>query len=309
MEHGKHDKSRRLSARERAQQWMTKGGLIRDDSDDELGVEDHPWVWIYEDDTDSRSHSRAAPSKGPRRIVGARMGHFDCWLGEVVLLKSPEPGKDWAGIITEFVLDDEDEDDKGEPVKSANIMWLASPDEFISTKNRRRPEALPNEQYVTTDFNVNPLTSINGKAQVMSEEAFCAKYPKGRPPRGKKALVEYNKCIVCRRGVNQLQGRYTDEFVWEDVYRQNDVFELLDFVESGLKSTRKRKAEDSGVGDEPNLLCLYGLFSLMQESTSTLLRKTSRLRRQGRSRELRQRQLRSHDDSKRLLRRQLTRGG
>ena len=322
MEHSSQD-NRRLNARERAQQWMTKGGLIRDDSDDELGVEDHPWIWIYEEDRGSGTSkgadseestarrdnpSRTTPFRRRRRIIGARMGNFECRLGQVVLLRSPEPGKDWAGIITEFLLDDEEEDERGEPVKSANIMWLASPDEFMATKNKRRPDALPKEQYVTTDFNVNPLTSINGKARVMSKDAFYAKYPGGNPPRGKDALAEYNKCIICRRGVNQLQGRYTEEFVWEDVYCEGNIFKLIDLVKSGLKVAKKRKAdEDSDVGDYRQL-CMYRPVLTGNIENSMLLQRVSCLRRPERSKKPRSRQLRNHDDSERLLRHRQARG-
>lgn len=249
---------RRRNAQERAQQWMTKGGLVREDSDDELGEEDHPWEWIYEKDLDepkneedaeatpSRRRSARPAAKRRPKIIGARMNTFECRLGQVVLLKSPEPGKDWVGIITQFT-EEEDEDGEEEMVKSANIMWFASPDEFMSTKNKRRTDALPNEQYLTADFNVNPLTSINGKATVMSKEAFYARYPNGAPPKGKQALAEYNKCIICRRGVNQLQGRYTDEFKWEDVYRQDRIFDLVDMIKDGLKAAKKRKTVDDDV--------------------------------------------------------------
>ncbi|PYH92197.1 putative origin recognition complex subunit Orc1 [Aspergillus ellipticus CBS 707.79] len=130
-------------------------------------------------------------------------------------------------------------------IKSAYIMWFASPDEFMSTKNKRRADALPNEQYLTADFNVNPLTSINGKATVMSKDAFFAKYPDGAPPKGKDELAEYNKCIVCRRGVKQVQGRYTDEFVWEDVYREDKIFDLIAMIKDGLKGAKKRKPVDN----------------------------------------------------------------
>lgn len=236
------DKSDR---KKRARHWLTKGGMAREDSDDELGYEDYPWEWIYVADTE-RSRSKKVPNK----IIGARMGSFECKLGQVVLLKSPEAGRDWAGIICEF-LEVEDEDGQGEDmVKSANIMWLASPDEFISTKNKKRLDALPNEQYLTTDFNVNPLSSINGKARVMSKDAFFRKYPNGDPPRGRVALTEYRKCIVCRRSVNQLQGKYTEEFIWEDVYREDEqtVFDLIDMAKSRLKSSKKRKPTDKDVG-------------------------------------------------------------
>lgn len=245
-----------VSARERAQ-WMTKGALVRDDSDDELGVEDLPWEWVYdanevkeEEGNDGspqkrgrRRSSRPAPQR--RRIVGARMGRFECKVGEVILLKSPEPGKDWVGVITEFV-EEEDDEEEDEVLKSANIMWFASPDEFMGTRNKRRTDALPNEQYITLDFNTNPLTSISGKGIVMSQNAFYKRYPNG-PPKDKTKLAEYNKCIVCRRGVNQVQGRYTDEFVWEEVYNQDKIHDLIDLVKEGLKGSRKRRVADDDV--------------------------------------------------------------
>ncbi|KAL2819017.1 P-loop containing nucleoside triphosphate hydrolase protein [Aspergillus cavernicola] len=249
--------SRKRDALRRAEQWMTKGGVIREDSDDELGEEDHPWEWVYDTGPDGPGNletiaenpeetpkSARRRSRQPRlKIIGARMGVFECRLGEIMLLKSPEPGKDWVGIITEF-FEEEDDDDE-EPVKSANIMWFASPDEFISTRNKRRADALPNEQYLTTDFNANPLTSINGKGQVMSKDAFFARYPNGAPPKSKDELAEYNKCIVCRRGVNQVQGRYTEEFMWEDVYQQDQIHDLIDLVKDGLKAAKKRKQADT----------------------------------------------------------------
>ncbi|TPR01947.1 V-ATPase subunit H family protein [Aspergillus niger] len=258
-------RSRKSSVRKRAQLWMTKGGLVRDDSDDELGEEDHPWEWIYDHNDENNKESEQATTedtpkssrrrtprpnaKRRRTIVGARMGSFECALGQVVLLKSPEPGKDWIGIITEFV-EQEDPDAEDEIIKSANIMWFASPDEFMSTRNKRRADALPNEQYLTADFNVNPLTSISGKATVMSKDAFYARYPDGAPPKGKEALAEFNKCIVVRRGVNQLQGRYTEEFVWEDVYREDRVFDLITLIKDGLKAAKKRKQVDDDYDDK-----------------------------------------------------------
>ncbi|KAJ5329478.1 ATPase AAA-type core [Penicillium brevicompactum] len=244
----------RRNASARAQQWMTKGALVRDDSDDELGVEDHPWDWIYDkleaiqeegaDDTPKKSGRRRSsrPARQQRKIIAARMGQFECKLGDVILLKSPEAGKEWVGIISEFV-EEQDEDDEDEVIKSANIMWFASPDEFIGTRNKRRTDALPNEQYITMDFNSNPLASISGKGIVMSPSAFQNKYPNG-PPKNKAERAEYNKCIVCRRGVNQLQGRYTEEFVWEELYDKNNIHELISWVRENLKTSRKRRAAD-----------------------------------------------------------------
>ncbi|EGC42937.1 origin recognition complex subunit [Histoplasma capsulatum var. duboisii H88] len=272
-------KMKRNRTEELAKQWLTKGGVYREDSDDELGYEDHPWEWIYEADQASTGDTRLSDSddetncmtptnrevphrsrrKATKKIIGARMGSFECRLGQAVLLKSPEPGKDWAGIICEFLEeeeegddeDDEDEDGAGSLVKSANIMWFASPDEFLGTKNKRREDALPNEQYITMDFNVNPLTSIDGKAIVLSRAAFEERYPNGIPPKGRAALAEYHKCIICRRGVNQLQGKYTEEFVWEDIFdgTEEGLFALIDFMKAGLKRSRKRKGVDDDYAD------------------------------------------------------------
>ncbi|KAL3480198.1 P-loop containing nucleoside triphosphate hydrolase protein [Aspergillus californicus] len=248
--------SRKRDALKRAEQWMTKGGIIRDDSDDELGDEDYPWEWVYdtglngagnletipENPEDTPKSARRRSRQNRRNIIGARMGTFECRMGEIVLLKSPEPGKDWVGIITEFL---EEEDDEEGSIKMANILWFASPDEFISTRNKRRSDALPNEQYLTTDFNANPLTSISGKGHVLSKDAFFARYPNGAPPKSKAELADYNKCVVCRRGVNQVQGRYTEEFVWEDVYQQDQIHDLIDLVKDGLKAAKKRKQVDT----------------------------------------------------------------
>ncbi|KAM5454717.1 Origin recognition complex, subunit 1 [Microsporum audouinii] len=233
----KESKSKR--AQELARQWLTKGGIFHEDSDDELGSEDLPWEWIYEDTQASPLKPSRGRKAGPK-IIGARMGSFECRLGHIVLLKSPEAGKDWAGIIYEFL--DDPNPDSGDIVKSMNLMWFTSPDEFLSTKNKQRDDALPNEQYITTDFNINPLMSINGRAIVMSKDAFYKKYPDGKPPKGKAATAEFNKCIICRRGVKQLQGRYTDEFIWEDIYTESEegVFNLFEYIKDSLSKAKKR---------------------------------------------------------------------
>ena len=63
------------------------GSVLREDSDDELGYEDLPWEWIYEDAADAQPSQNATPRKrkaastgSGRRIVGARMGNFVCRL-------------------------------------------------------------------------------------------------------------------------------------------------------------------------------------------------------------------------------------
>lgn len=118
-------------------------GIARDDSDDELGDDDHPWEWIYADnqggfaqaehDTGS-ARKRKRTVEGEPEIVGARMGSFSCGLGDTVLLKAEGSGEAWVGIICEFLTDEEDE-------KSANFMWFSSEKE-IRNKQKKRTDYL-----------------------------------------------------------------------------------------------------------------------------------------------------------------------
>lgn len=116
-------------------------GIMREDSDDELGVDDHPWEWIYaekpatpriQEGGSSRKRKRADESQP--QIVGARMGSFECALGDSVFLKAEGSGEAWIAVICEFV----DEDD-GE--KAAHFMWFSSEKE-IRNKHKKRTDHL-----------------------------------------------------------------------------------------------------------------------------------------------------------------------
>ena len=125
MPHKLPDSTRTHSAKaERARQLLRTGGVIREDSDDELGLEDHPWEWIYADDGGENEE-----------IVGARMGSFECKIGDCVLLKAEGAGEAWIGLICDF-QDDEDGD------KAANFMWFSTERE-IRNKEKKRRDALP----------------------------------------------------------------------------------------------------------------------------------------------------------------------
>ena len=152
----------RGSRAERARRLLAGVGISREDSDDELGYEDHPWEWIYErvDEIDSEkanglpkaplqedhnainilndhalvgekrnAHAAKAGIRG--RIVGAQMGGFRCRLGDCVLLKAEGTNEAWVGLICEF---QEGEDDQG---KMANIMWFSTEKE-IKNKQKKR---------------------------------------------------------------------------------------------------------------------------------------------------------------------------
>lgn len=98
---------------------------------------------------------------------------------------------------------------------------------------------MQNELYITPAFDVNSLATLNGKAHILSEAAFMAKYPTGKVPRKSS---EFGKVFICRRGCNTRTGTYTDEFVWEDIYRgREDMDSLQDMVLKNTKATRKRR--------------------------------------------------------------------
>ena len=135
---------RKKSSRiEQARQFLTGGAVYREDSDDELGYEDHPWEWIYSADSDVAQDTehqtprkrKAAASVSEKRIVGARMGSFQCKVGDAVLLKA-EGNQAWVGLVSEF-LEDEEEDDK-----MARFMWFSSEKE-VRNNAKKRTDFLP----------------------------------------------------------------------------------------------------------------------------------------------------------------------
>ncbi|KAK4638389.1 Origin recognition complex subunit 1 [Fulvia fulva] len=218
---------RKRTKLEEARHYLSGGGVIREDSDDELGLEDHPWEWMYDDEKD---------------LIGARMGSFECHLGDTVLLKAPTSNEAWVAILYGFA-DGTTEDDDGDivPEKQATMLWFSSEKEIRSKK--KRTDFLPNELYITTNFDENALSTINGKAQVLSESEHQRLYPTGKIPRNSKF---HGKTFVCRRGVNTRTATYTDEFGWEEVYGgKDDMDSLLHLVESQTVKTRRRRATKS----------------------------------------------------------------
>lgn len=115
-------------------------GIARADSDDELGIDDHPWEWVYADkqniqqDTENgTARKRKRTTEGQPEIVAARMGSFMCRVGDTVLLKAEGTGEAWVGLICEFL-----EEDDGE--KAANFMWFSSEKE-IRNKQKKRTDS------------------------------------------------------------------------------------------------------------------------------------------------------------------------
>ncbi|KAL8643292.1 MAG: hypothetical protein Q9228_000099 [Teloschistes exilis] len=238
----------------RARQYLHAGGVLREDSDDELGYDDLPWEWIYPEETDNED--------GKDQPAGARMGDFSCAIGDCCLLKAEGTNEAWVGIICGF---EEEEDGK----KAANFMWFSTEKE-IRNKQKKRTDVLPNEVYITPAWDLNPLPSINGKATVVSEKAFRAKYPLGKVPRNSK---DFGKIFVCRRGCATRTATYTDEFIWEEKYRGvEDLLDLVDFVKTQTKATRKRKR---GVDDPAFDYDPTNEFSAVEPRTPSKKRKYS----------------------------------
>lgn len=167
MHHGTYSSvtKKRLSKVERARRYLSSGGVAREDSDDELGLEDLPWEWVYEqreqgldnksaslgeeDNTvlefsvsNSKSRKRKASHgkvhESEERIIGARMGNFECRIGDCVLLKADGNNEAWVGLICEF-MDDETEG------KVANFMWFSTEKE-IRNKEKKRQDYMPVSQ-------------------------------------------------------------------------------------------------------------------------------------------------------------------
>ncbi|CRK31312.1 hypothetical protein BN1708_015926 [Verticillium longisporum] len=216
-------------------QFKEPTGVPRDDSDDELGTDDIPWEWMYEEPANSHpediasSHKhkvRDAPSAG-RKIIGAQLEGFRCLVGECVLLKAEGLKEAWVAIICSFL-----EREDGE--KAAEFMWFSTDKEII-TKKKKRNDFLPHELYITPSWDINPLTAINGKATVLSFDMFQRRYPSGRAPRN-------SKVFMCRRGCNTRTAIFTEEFCWEDIFRgtEDDIHSLVQYLQANTKSTRRQ---------------------------------------------------------------------
>jgi len=133
---------RKRTRLEQARQFLAGGAVPRDDSDDELGYEDFPWEWIYDESGEAQTGQNGTPRKrkaassvSTRRIVGARMGNFVCKQGDAVLLKA-EGNQAWVGLICDF------SEDEQEGEKMAKFMWFSSEKE-IRNKSTKRTDFLP----------------------------------------------------------------------------------------------------------------------------------------------------------------------
>ena len=101
-----------------------------------------------------------------------------------------------------------------------------------------------NERYASLHFNYCPIPSINGKALILSKDAYDARFPTGKIS---KKSRDYEKTFICRRAVEARSSRYTEEFVWDEIYKggEEGVKQLAEIIEreipisSGKKGPKK----------------------------------------------------------------------
>ena len=183
-----------------------------------------------------------------RKIAGARLGTFVVRIGDVVTLRA-DRNDVWVALVADFV-DSSDSDDESEAdvveEKSARFMWLSSPKD-IHNKSKRLRDVLPNERYITSSTDVNPLEAIAGKASIVSPQVFSRRWPTGKIPRNDP---DFGRVFTCRRGVSLRTATYTTEFVWEDLYKgPEDIETLAEKVNNETKATRKRTGTSHDLAD------------------------------------------------------------
>lgn len=129
-------------------------GVVREDSDDELGDDDIPWEWVYSAEPDSFDQVGHAEINGKKReIVAARTGTFSVAIGDCVFIKGEGlQGEAYVGMICEL----QDEKRRGEEGSGgggsgsgsggaemmANVMWFSTEFE-VKNKEKKRMDFLP----------------------------------------------------------------------------------------------------------------------------------------------------------------------
>lgn len=121
-------------------------GVVREDSDDELGDDDIPWEWVYSAEPDSFDQVGRAEINGKKReIVAARMGNaFGVAIGDCVFIKGEGlQGEAYVGMICEFSEEQRREDGGGGGGEMmANVMWFSTEFE-VKNKEKKRMDFLP----------------------------------------------------------------------------------------------------------------------------------------------------------------------
>lgn len=75
----------------------------------------------------------------------------------------------------------------------------------------------------------------------MSQQKYQKQYPNGVQRNSK----QYGKVFICRRGCAPRTATYTEEFIWEDIYkdRETDIDMIVRKISDETKLTRKRRSK------------------------------------------------------------------
>ncbi|KAF3917137.1 hypothetical protein ABW20_dc0108262 [Dactylellina cionopaga] len=236
-------------------QKANNGQVEREDSDDELGDEDIPWTWVYPDSNgplspvssnktpvDNSNVKKRRRDGSPvnktesidAKPIGAKCGTFECRLGDTLFLKADGTKAAWVGLVVGFDTKDDE--------MQACIMWFSTHSE-IRSRTKKRQDWLPYELYITPTFDWNPIESINGKAEVLSEKAFTELFPNGVPAKSPKK----GKIFRCRRACDVRPARYSEEFDWDDLYHgeTTDLDKFKDWVKEHTSARSSKKSKDA----------------------------------------------------------------
>jgi len=195
-------------------------GVVREDSDDELGDEDLPWEWIYDgledlhaqgDDspTNTSSKKRRRETKA-RKIIGAKIGNrFVCQIGDCLLIKGEGlSGEAYVGMACEFTEED------GE--MECNVMWFSTEFE-IKSKDKRidyLPVCFSTPGYVFMLLYTDRGASMSCTSIPAGTKSHYAQLTEG-PPSCRNKSTKSNTPAVSKRTLSSMARYLSAE---EDVH-------------------------------------------------------------------------------------------
>lgn len=146
----------RAASAEKAKRQLPQNS--HDLSDDELASDEPTWEWVYNSTPTTERNDEPQSDRKRRkvvgdRIVGARIGQFECRIGDALMLKADGSNEAWVALVCDFIEDD------GEGEKAVNFMWFSSERE-IRNKEKKRTDFYPVRQKLCKTVGLNLTTSL-----------------------------------------------------------------------------------------------------------------------------------------------------
>ncbi|KAG9239464.1 P-loop containing nucleoside triphosphate hydrolase protein [Amylocarpus encephaloides] len=192
-----------------------------DDEDDEeeqdSEEDDGDFEWIYERKLDNGKlvETRNSMESHNEKIIGCKRlsDGLEFRVGDCVMITA-SGSKKWVAMIVNFIGQDKSGDE------SATLLWFVDQDDVLN-KKKNRSDYLPQELYITSDTDVNPLASIIEKATILSYKDHKVRFPVAKV--GRHAPKDYKTTFFCRRGVFLRSAIYTDwEIAWDKFSHQTE---------------------------------------------------------------------------------------